>query len=118
MTIALRPAQCEVLARIPEQPFVDEVLGRLRADPPGPAAPLAAALEGWVRGCMERAHAHGITHQRHVWQFVKLSRELGAGFEREPWAREILELDLGGGTKINALWHEVKRREEPAPGSA
>jgi hypothetical protein len=118
MTIVLRREQHEVLARIPEESFVEEALARLRAQPPGSEVPPAGPLlDAWLRGCIARAHAHGITHQHHVWQFVKLAGTLGADFTTQPWAREILALDLGGGTKINALWHELRQRQAPTEGS-
>lgn len=116
MVLILRPEQHEVLARVPEESFVEEVLRRLRSEPAGPDEVAAHVLETWVRGCLDRARTHGITHQRHAWQFVKLSWKLGAGFASEPWAQEILALDLGSGTKINALWHELQRSEPAAAG--
>lgn len=118
MVLILRREQHEVLARIPEESFVEEVVRRLRSEPAGPDEVPTKMLDGWVRGCLARAHGHGITHQRHAWQFVKLSWTLGSGFASEPWAQEILALDLGGGTKINALWHELRRNEPAAEGTA
>ena len=103
MPVTIRPEQREVLARIPEAAFVDEMVEHVRAAPAAAHTPAPQDLRAWIEAAIERAKHHGITHERHVWQFVKLSLQLGAGFEAEPWAREILERRLSGATKLQLL---------------
>lgn len=120
MPVTIRPEQQRVLARLPEAAFVDEMVEHVRAASAAPHAPAPKDLRAWVEAVMERAKRHGISHERHVWQFVKLSLRLGAGFEDEPWARGILERRLSGGTKVEALRHHVEQasRSEPEPEPA
>jgi hypothetical protein len=116
MTVTIRLEQREVLARIPEAAFVDEMVEHVRSVPATPCGPGPHELRGWIEAVVERARRHGITHERHVWQFVKLSLRLGTGFDEEPWAREVLERRLSGATKIAVLRMHVEPPAVPEQG--
>lgn len=111
MSVTIRPEQHHVLARLPEVAFVDEMVEHVRSGPPASYAPPPQELRAWIEAAVARAKRHGISHERHVWQFVKLSLRLGAGFDDEPWARAILERRLSSGTKVEALRHHIERLE-------
>lgn len=79
-------------------------------------------LEQGVVAAIDRARAWGITIEWDACRFALLSLELGAAFEQEPWAREILEdAELSPTARMDELedvWANALASQPSGPGLA
>ncbi|MEM7260866.1 MAG: hypothetical protein AAF488_02685 [Planctomycetota bacterium] len=70
-------------------------------------------IRGWIRAGIERADSFGINRERDVTLFIDLDVGISAEFEKRrdmAWARDILEDDLPGTTKIDLIYELLPRK--------
>ena len=59
---------------------------------------------------MQRAKDRGITAEGDVSRYIDIMVVLGENYDREPWAKEIFDRQLGGSTRMNMVFAEARRK--------
>jgi hypothetical protein len=90
--LRIRRAQREALARAEVEDFVRALADHLEESFPAAVRridrdELLASIRSWV----DRAVAWGFETERQASAFVDVAFVLGDGFDRQPWARAVLE---------------------------
>ena len=114
--LKIRPEQVAVFEDHQREKFETRTVAHLREIFPAETAEAEGGEEeirGWIRAGVERAESFGITRERDVTLFIDLDVGISAEFEKRrdmAWAREILEDELPGTTKIDLIYELLPRK--------
>jgi hypothetical protein len=112
--LVIRRAQMKAFEEAQWSNLVQQLADHLKDTLPGDYDRLGeAAARSLARRAIERGREYGMETQLDFFRFFNLLFLLGADFDREPWASEILsDRNMQGSTKLEMLEYECREQEK------
>jgi len=109
--IQIQESHMDAFTRRSREDFAQRMKEHIFKYFPEQAAALAQAGVGRVIELgMQHAKERGITGEGDVSRYIDVMVVLGENYDREPWAKDIFDRQLGGSTRMNMVFVEARKK--------